>query len=58
MLCVLTLTGFSMLMAEISVTWQVDMSVKVAEESFTIGTDNVTLRGSFMNELGCSGDGF
>lgn len=58
MLCVLTLTGFSMLMAEIPVTWQVDMSVKVAEESFTIGTDNVTLRGSFMNELGCSGDWF
>jgi len=44
--------------ADIPVTWQVDMTVKVAEGVFTPGVDNVTIRGSFMDELGMSGDWF
>ncbi len=44
--------------ADIPATWQVDMTVKVAEGVFTPGVDNVTLRGSFMSELGLSGDWF
>ncbi len=45
-------------LADISVTWQVDMTIKTAEGVFTPGVDNVTARGSFMDELGYSGDWF
>ena len=45
-------------LADIPVTLQVDMTVKAAEDVFTPGVDQVTLRGSFMDELGCSGDWF
>jgi|GEM_PF-923614 len=44
--------------AAIPVTFQVDMSIKVQEDVFTPGEDNVTLRGDFMSEAGLSGDWF
>lgn len=42
----------------IAVTFQVDLSVKVAEGLFVPGEDGVTIRGSFMDEIGLSGDWF
>ncbi|NHZ84385.1 MAG: T9SS type A sorting domain-containing protein [Planctomycetia bacterium] len=48
----------NLVLADIPVTWQVDMTVKTAEAVFTPGVDNVTLRGGFMDELGLSGDWF
>ncbi|MFH1251463.1 MAG: carbohydrate-binding module family 20 domain-containing protein, partial [bacterium] len=55
---ILAVAVVNLLMADIPVTLQVDMTVKTAEEVFTPGTDQVTVRGSFMDELGYSGDWF
>jgi len=55
---ILAVAVVNLLMADIPVTLQVDMTVKTAEEVFKPGVDQVTVRGSFMDELGCSGDWF
>ncbi|MBN2282163.1 MAG: T9SS type A sorting domain-containing protein [Candidatus Marinimicrobia bacterium] len=52
------LMSVTLLFADIPVTFQANMTVKVEEGVFVPGTDNVTLRGSFMNEMGLSGDWF
>lgn len=52
------LLSVTILFADIPVTFQVDMSVKTLEGGFTPGSDNVTIRGDFMNEMGLSGDWF
>lgn len=48
----------TMLFADIPVTFQVDMSIKTLESAFVPGTDNVTIRGDFMDEMGLSSDWF
>jgi len=58
-LSMLFMFGFlNVALADITATWQVDMTIKTAEGVFTPGVDNVTVRGDFMDELGYSGDWF
>jgi len=57
-LFVLTLVGGAYAEGTIPVTFQVNLKVKTGEGLFIPGTDNVTIRGSFMDEIGLSGDWF
>ncbi|MCK4578722.1 MAG: hypothetical protein KAU50_08020, partial [Candidatus Marinimicrobia bacterium] len=56
--CVMASISPVMGQSTVPVTFQVDLRIKTAEGVFIPGTDNVTLRGSFMSELGMSGDWF
>lgn len=61
LLPLLILVSSSLVFAQgnIPVTFQVDLTIKTAEGLFIPGTDNVTVRGSFMDETGLrDGDWF
>lgn len=52
------LLGTTFAQDSVNVTFNVDLRVKVAEDLFIPGTDGVSIRGSFMDEVGYDGDWF